>query len=57
MRKIEIKIEIPEETFKDWGDFENYGIEGVKRNLLHDFKNQCDNLGIEYYRIDVTDSK
>ena len=53
MSEIIIKITIPENEYKKWGDFEIDGIDTVKKNLKKDFTEYCNELGIDDCEIEV----
>ena len=46
MKEITVKITINESEYTEWQSFEKDGVEGVKFELLKDFKDACKRLGI-----------
>lgn len=53
MPEIIIKITISEKEYKDWSDFEGGDVAKVKKTLIKDFREICENLGIDDCKIEV----
>jgi hypothetical protein len=45
--EIILTLRVSEEEYTQWGDFDEGGIDLVKKQLIKDIRNELDSLGIE----------
>jgi hypothetical protein len=52
-KQVKIVITIPESEYKNWAEYEEYGVPLVKHCMKTSFYNYCKSIGICDFKIDV----